>query len=129
MLSINPDPQGAVVTYRRRGQSETEALKVARIVHCTGVYADPRRATNPVIRSLLSQGLAQSDGLGIGLDVGNDCAIISAGGQPSTRLFGVGPITRAAFWEILAVPDIRVQCAQLSEHLRTLLHDEVTGCP
>ena len=27
----------------------------------------------------------------------------------------VGPLTKARFWEITAIPDIRVQCARLAE--------------
>jgi uncharacterized NAD(P)/FAD-binding protein YdhS len=26
-------------------------------------------------------------------------------------------VTRAAFWEIVAIPDIRIQCAQLAERI------------
>jgi uncharacterized NAD(P)/FAD-binding protein YdhS len=29
----------------------------------------------------------------------------------------VGPLTRAAFWEIIAIPDIRNQCAELAAKL------------
>jgi uncharacterized NAD(P)/FAD-binding protein YdhS len=29
----------------------------------------------------------------------------------------VGPLTRAAFWEIIAIPDIRNQCAALAARL------------
>jgi uncharacterized NAD(P)/FAD-binding protein YdhS len=36
---------------------------------------------------------------------------------PSQRLFAIGPLTRAAFWEIIAIPDIRNQCVQLAEQL------------
>ena len=29
----------------------------------------------------------------------------------------IGPLTRAAFWEIIAIPDIRNQCAELAARL------------
>jgi uncharacterized NAD(P)/FAD-binding protein YdhS len=32
-------------------------------------------------------------------------------------LFAAGPLTRAAFWEIVAIPDIRNQCAELAARL------------
>jgi uncharacterized NAD(P)/FAD-binding protein YdhS len=69
------------------------------------------------VRSLFDQGLARPDPLRIGIDVGPDCAIVRADGVPSQRLFAVGPLTRAAFWEIIAIPDIRNQCADLADHL------------
>jgi uncharacterized NAD(P)/FAD-binding protein YdhS len=36
-------------------------------------------------------------------------------------LFASGPLTRGAFWEIAAVPDIRRQCAALASHVAGLL--------
>jgi uncharacterized NAD(P)/FAD-binding protein YdhS len=60
-----------------------------------------------VRRSLLDQGLARIDPLRIGLEVAPDCAIVDCNGSPSRRLFTIGPLTRAAFWEIIATPDIR----------------------
>ena len=53
----------------------------------------------------------------IGIEIGVDCAIINRDGIPSRRLFAVGPLTRAAFWEIIAIPDIRNQCAELATQL------------
>jgi uncharacterized NAD(P)/FAD-binding protein YdhS len=55
--------------------------------------------------------------LHIGLDVGPDGALIDRDGAPSDRLFAVGPLTRSAFWEIIAIPDIRSQCAELAARL------------
>jgi uncharacterized NAD(P)/FAD-binding protein YdhS len=42
-------------------------------------------------------------------------------GAISRRLFAVGPVTRGAFWEITAVPDIRRQCELVAQHLAALL--------
>jgi uncharacterized NAD(P)/FAD-binding protein YdhS len=66
---------------------------------------------------LFDKGLARADPLHIGIEIDTDCAIISRDGLPSRRLFAVGPLTRAAFWEIIAIPDIRNQCAALAVHL------------
>jgi uncharacterized NAD(P)/FAD-binding protein YdhS len=45
------------------------------------------------------------------------CALLDQFGVPSERLFAVGPLTRAAFGEIVAVPDIRDQCGALATYL------------
>jgi uncharacterized NAD(P)/FAD-binding protein YdhS len=63
----------------------------------------------------LLQGLARTDPLRIGLDVTTDCAIIDAAGRPAAKLFAAGPLTRGTFFEIDAVPDIRLQAARLAE--------------
>jgi uncharacterized NAD(P)/FAD-binding protein YdhS len=92
-------------------------MQVGAIVDCTGIVRDPRATTNPAVLSLFDQGLARVDPLGIGIETSADCAIVSRDGVPSRRLFAVGPLTRAAFWEIVAIPDIRNQCAQLAAEL------------
>ena len=40
--------------------------------------------------------------------------------QSFARDADVGPITRGTFWEITAVPDIRIACETLAEHLLPL---------
>lgn len=65
----------------------------------------------------LKTGRARIDPLGTGIDVSADCAIIDGNGFPSHRLFAVGPLTRAAFWEMIAIPDIRNQGAELAARL------------
>ena len=110
-------PNGATVSYRRRGRAETESMRVGKIVECVGVAAAPRDSANPVLRNLLQQGLIQPDPIGIGLDVTPDCAVIDRSGKPSTKIFAVGPLTRGRFWEIVAIPDIRAQCAELAQRI------------
>jgi uncharacterized NAD(P)/FAD-binding protein YdhS len=114
VIRIEPNAGGALVCYRRRGQNEITSMQVGKIVDCTGIVKDPRATTNPVVGSLFDKGLARADPMHIGIDIDTDCAIISRDGLPSRRLFAVGPLTRAAFWEIIAIPDIRSQCAALA---------------
>jgi uncharacterized NAD(P)/FAD-binding protein YdhS len=128
-LDLLPTPTGARLTYRRRGRSTPETLDVAKVAECTGVYTDPLATTNPLLQHLISQGLARPDSLGIGIDVSADCTIVDSNGEASPVLYGVGPLTRAAFWEIMAVPDIRVQCADLALHLLSRLAGEEPAPP
>ena len=53
----------------------------------------------------------------LGLDVTAKCELIAADGMVSSKLLAVGPLTRGTFFEIDAIPDIRVQCARLSKQL------------
>ena len=117
VVGIELNESGARVRYRRRGQRENDSIQVGAIVDCTGIVRDPRATTNPAVLSLFDQGLARVDPLGIGIETSADCAIVSRDGVASRRVFAVGPLTRAAFWEIIAIPDIRNQCAQLAAAL------------
>jgi uncharacterized NAD(P)/FAD-binding protein YdhS len=92
-------------------------LEVSRIVSCRGLISDPRRSSNPLVAQLLAEGYARIDPLGIGLDVDNDCAVVDARGRASNRIFAIGPMSQAAFWESIAVPDIRLQAASLARRL------------
>ncbi|HVW92121.1 MAG TPA: FAD/NAD(P)-binding protein [Devosia sp.] len=116
-LGVERLPDGARATIRRRGRAETETLDVARVYDCGGITVDVEASTNPLVRSLVSRGLARPDAQHIGLDVTDDCRVIDSAGRASDRLFAVGPLTRGRFWEIEAVPDIRVQAAQVARRL------------
>jgi uncharacterized NAD(P)/FAD-binding protein YdhS len=117
LVGIDGGAGCARVRYRRRGRSEIERLEVGAIVDCTGIVRDPRASANPALRSLFDQGLARPDPLHIGIEIASDCAVVRADGAPSQRLFAIGPLTRAAFWEIIAIPDIRNQCTALASEL------------
>jgi uncharacterized NAD(P)/FAD-binding protein YdhS len=117
VVALTASEGGVSVRYRPRGEREIRAMQVGAVVDCTGVVKDPRATANPVVRNMLQEGRARIDPLGIGIDVSADCAIIDGNGSPSHRLFAVGPLTRAAFWEIIAIPDIRNQCAELAARL------------
>jgi uncharacterized NAD(P)/FAD-binding protein YdhS len=128
LTGIEPNAAGALVRYRRRGQSERASLQAGVIVDCTGIVKDPRATGNPVVQRLFEQGLARADALHIGIDIAEDCAVIDRNGIASRRLFAVGPLTRAAFWEIVAIPDIRNQCAELATRLAAIC-DPVAAPP
>lgn len=102
---------------RRRGQSRRETMDVARVYDCGGVSVDVMSSSNPLIRDLVANGRARPDRLRIGLDVDENCAVVSSDGQVSDRLLVVGPLTRGRFFEIEAIPDIRVQAEALASRI------------
>jgi uncharacterized NAD(P)/FAD-binding protein YdhS len=90
-------------------------------VNCSGPATDYRRVADPLVRSLLIEGMGRPDPSRLGLDVTERCALRSRSGTESRRLFAVGPVTKGAFWEMTAVPDIRRQCEQLAQGLARLV--------
>jgi uncharacterized NAD(P)/FAD-binding protein YdhS len=118
--TIEENERGAGVRFRRRSQSVVETLQVARIFLCTGVSPVPTTSSTSLVGHLLSSGVARLDDLGLGLEVSSDDAIVAAQGAVSDRLFAVGPVTRGRYWEMLAIPDIRMQCQRLARHIARL---------
>ena len=94
-----------------------ETIDIARVYDCGGVSVDVQSSSNPVIRELVANGRARPDELHIGLDVDEYCAVIDAGGKATDRLLVIGPLTRGRFFEIEAIPDIRVQAANLAARI------------
>jgi uncharacterized NAD(P)/FAD-binding protein YdhS len=117
VMEVIPEGGGARVAIRRRGSQSIESLSVACIISCKGVRSDPEQSANPLVGSLFARGLARADPLRIGIEVDPQCAILDSVGRPSPRLFAIGPMSQAAFWEIVAVPDIRLQTAALARRL------------
>jgi len=107
----------------RRGGGAIVTRRFARIIDCTGLSESPLQSANPLLRTLLERGAARLDALGIGFDVGEDLGLVGVDGCASRRVKAIGPLARAAFWECIAIPDIRLQCAQLADALAA-----ETGC-
>ena len=108
---------GAAVRFRARGSDAVETLRVARIVNCTGPETDVVRAGEPLLAALAAAGRIRQDPLGIGVDVDGACRAIGADGKASDTLSVIGPVTRGAFWESVAVPDIRAQAERVAARL------------
>ena len=117
LCAIEPGAGAVTIHYRRRGESTVETWQAENVVDCRALGATPLKVVNPALRHLLDHGWARPDALRIGIDVAPECAVIDRSGRPSPRLFAVGPLTRAAFWESTAVPDIRAQCIALAERI------------
>ena len=75
------------------------------LIDCSGPGHDP--AEDPLTGPLIASGRARLDALRLGLDLDADGRVLAADGRPDPRLFVLGPPARAAFWETVAVPDIR----------------------
>ncbi|HET9640074.1 MAG TPA: FAD/NAD(P)-binding protein [Allosphingosinicella sp.] len=109
--------EGDEVTIAWRGGGELRRRFDA-LVNCTGPEGDISRIRDPLIRGLLAGGRARPDALGLGLAVDPDSRVEGSG--PSPALYALGPLTKGAFWEIVAVPDIRGQAAGVARAIAAL---------
>jgi uncharacterized NAD(P)/FAD-binding protein YdhS len=92
----------------------TVEMDVATVINCTGPQSDIRYSSQPLIRQILGRHLVKPDALGLGLE-SDDCAINADGSVP--WLFALGALTRPAWWEITAVPEIRAQAERLARKI------------
>jgi uncharacterized NAD(P)/FAD-binding protein YdhS len=114
---IRTAPDGFEIAWRPRGGETGRTDRAAWVVNCIGPHADIRRAGEPLLDGLLGDGLASPDPLRLGLAVDLDSRLIDADGEVHDDLVAIGPLTRSAFWESTAVPDIRVQVAEVTRRL------------
>ncbi|NEX92879.1 FAD/NAD(P)-binding protein [Caulobacter sp. 17J65-9] len=115
LARVSTDDGRVSVEWRPRGERTFRRSAVDLVVNCTGPAFDLTRARDPLVRALLAGGLVRPDRLKTGFDVDLNGRPLDAAGRPTPGLYAVGPLTRAAFWEIVAVPDIRSQAATLAD--------------
>jgi uncharacterized NAD(P)/FAD-binding protein YdhS len=117
IVSAEPTATGALITWRPRGVQELRTLAVRRIIPCSGPDTDIARAGEPLLDALLAAGRIRPDPARVGVDVDLESRALDAEGAASDTLSAIGPITRGAFWESIAVPDIAVQAAAVAKRI------------
>jgi len=94
----------------RHGRSADREERFSAVFNCTGPLGAMKRTRDPLLRQMIDGGLISIDRLGMGIAVDGD-------GLAGERVWALGPLTKGAFWEIVAVPDIRGQVAQVADHI------------
>ena len=122
-------PPSADVTIRERRTGSPLTLTVERIVNAIGPGGDIRTSGEPVLEGMLKAGLASADPLGLGMRTAGNGALLDRDGQASAVLFTLGSPRRADLWESTAVPELRVQAAQLAAALLADDHEAGATIP
>jgi uncharacterized NAD(P)/FAD-binding protein YdhS len=117
LISAERSGRRAAVRWRRRGGEAIKTLEVDRIINCTGPELDIRRAGEPLLDSLVAAGRIRPDACRLGIDVDSECRTLDRDGTPSGTLAAIGPMTRGAFWESIAVSDIAAQAQAVAARL------------
>ncbi|WGL52847.1 FAD/NAD(P)-binding protein [Nocardioides sp. BP30] len=94
------------------------AVRAHAVVNCTGPQTDVTRSGNPLLDALLQQGLAAPDELRLGLSCTPYGELLDPMGQVVPGLLTVGPPRKGTLYETTAIPEIRVQAAEVAAHLR-----------
>ena len=102
---IDQDETGVTLDWRPRRGPEQPPITGHWLIDCTGPGHDP--AKDALTGPLIAAGRARLDALRLGLDLDAQGRVLDADGVPDERLLVLGPPARAAFWETIAVPDIR----------------------
>ncbi len=106
---------GVELSWRRRGQAESQRLRVARVINCTGPTSRICARSSPLLWSLQQQGRLLPCPLGLGVQVDEQYQLLDAQGQGQRGLHYLGPLLKAMLWEATAVPELR-------EHARNAVH-------
>lgn len=124
LTRLEPSLDGVAAQIRPRGAMVAFEGSFSAVVDCTGLSGDLDDSI--LLRNLRGRGLVRPDQLRLGLDVDDAFRPLSARGQPTPGLFAIGPLTRAARWETVAVPDLRSQTAEVASGAITHLRRDAT---
>ena len=79
-----------------------------------------RTLLNALVTRLIARGLVRVDRHRLGLDVSPGLEAIGRLGAVTPGLWALGPLVRGVFWECTAVPEIRVQAAELAGRIEAV---------
>lgn len=117
---------GNLLTFRKRGKEEEQSLSFDWLVNCTGMER-AGISHSPLLQHMLKQDMIDTDALGLGIRVDAESHVMSCDGASKQGVFAVGALTAGQFWEITAVPDIRVQTRNVAEKIAGLLSGKTSS--
>ncbi len=127
LLRAQQGTSGLEIAYRPRGHGELHTMPADVVINCTGPEGNLARVADPLLRDLLAKGVARSDRHRLGLDVDAHLRLVGSDGKPVPDIYAVGPLTRGGIWEMVAVPDIRVQVWQLARLLNGKVRPDIVA--
>lgn len=114
LKSIDQATDGAEIVYRPRSGDGRASFHADWVVNCTGM----ERAGighSPLLKEMQQRGMIKADKLGLGVSVDDQACVLDADAHVQPGIFAVGALTAGQFWEITAVPDIRLQAKNVAE--------------
>ena len=126
-LEVEPDAVGVV--FRRRGTNQHVALRVAKVINCTGPRTDYSKYQHPLFIHLLARGLIDHDPLALGINARPTGEVLRYRGPEVGWLFTLGAPLKGVRWETTAVREIREQAEALAGRLLAALPAAAASAP
>ena len=117
IFSISAENDFLSVEFRDSNSHQDRALRVSYVVNCTGPECNYHKLTDPLVIQLFSRGVIVPDPLFLGLDVGLGGTILNLQGERVTHLYTLGSPRKGILFETTAVPELRVQAAELADRI------------
>lgn len=117
LLHAGPARDGLVALLRQRGATHAKSLRVDAIVRATGFETDIAQTRHALLTDLRDSEIIAPDPLGLGIDTLPGGEALDRQGVPVPGLYVLGPLQRGAWWEITAVPELRVAATRLADRL------------
>jgi uncharacterized NAD(P)/FAD-binding protein YdhS len=108
---------GLDVRYTPRRATQTATVRAGTVINCVGPETDYNRVDDPLVKNLLRRGSIRPGPADLGLDALSNGAIVARDGAVRGVLYTLGSPMKGVLWEVLAVPDIRVQARALTQLL------------
>jgi uncharacterized NAD(P)/FAD-binding protein YdhS len=105
---------GIEVHYSSPEGIREEVVKASLVINCIGPESDIERVEHPLVKNLLRRGLVRPGPARLGIDAQPQGAVIGRQGETSGFLYTMGSMMKGILWEVIAVPDIRLQAEQLA---------------
>lgn len=99
--------------WQPRGHADVVDARADRVLQATGLNTGVARASDPLLRSLLDQGLALADDLDLGLATDAAQRLLGADGLAHPDAHVLGALARGSRFECIAMPEIRAHAAAI----------------
>ena len=122
LRAIDSDTTASRVRYRPRGAGHEEEIMAACVVNATGIETAIAKTTRPLINNLNARGVLRSGPQGLGIAADRLGAVMDQYGNPDPGLLAIGALRIGELWESIAIPELRVQAAEIAAHIVAQLH-------
>lgn len=111
---LEADATGVSALLRLRRTIRHVALRVAKVINCTGPRTDYSKYQHPLFIHLLARGLIDHDPLALGINALPTGEVLRYRGGPTGWLFTLGAPLKGLLWETTAAPEIRAHAHALA---------------